>query len=172
MLKYLTPTLQAVRVVLKERKYLIGFITLSVAIFWLFIYIPVKNIPGNDFAFQLSIMSIQDKILTIILSILVALSLVMNIYAFRLKRSAKVGLSMVSQGGGGLFSGVVASIFGTATCAACVSSIFGFLGIGGVFFLLEYRTHIVLISIVLLLISIYFTSAKVLGICKSCGIRT
>lgn len=164
-------TILAVKIVLKDKKYLAAFLFLSAAIFWLFIYIPVRNIPGNDFAFQLSIMTFWDKILMGLLSILVALSILMNIYAFKLKRSAKVGISMVGQGGGGLFSGVVASVFGTATCTACVASIFGFLGTGGVLFLLEYRTQIVLISIVMLLISLYFTSAKVLGICKSCGIK-
>lgn len=161
----------AIKVVLRDKKYLAAFLFLSVAIFWLFIYIPVKNIPGNDFAFQLSIMTLQDKILLVILSLLVSLSIVMNVYAFKLKRSAKVGISMVGQGGGGLFSGAAASIFGTATCASCVASIFGFLGTGGVLFLLEYRTQIVLVSAVLLLISIYFTSAKVLGVCKSCGVK-
>lgn len=164
-------TILAIKLVLRNKNYLAGFIVLSLAIFWLFIYIPVKNIPGNDFTFQLSIMTLQDKLLSGLLSVLVSLSLVMNVYAFKLKRSAKVGISMVGQGGGGLFSGIVASVFGTATCAVCVSSLFGFLGTGGVLFLLEYRTQIVLASIVLLLISLYFTSAKVLGICKSCGIK-
>lgn len=125
-------TILAIKVILRNKNYLAGFIVLSIAIFWLFIYIPVKNIPGNDFTFQLSIMTLQDKLLSGLLSVLVSLSLVMNVYAFRLQRSAKVGISMVGQGGGGLFSGVIGSIFGTATCAACVSSIFGFLGIDGV----------------------------------------
>lgn len=164
-------TILAIKVVLRNKNYLAGFIVLSLGIFWLFIYIPVKNIPGNDFAFQLSIMTLQDKLLSGLLAVLVSLSLVMNVYAFKLKRSTKIGISMVGQGGGGLFSGIVASVFGTATCAACISSIFGFLGTGGVLFLLEYRTQIVLASIVLLLISLYFTSAKVLGICKSCGVK-
>lgn len=164
-------TILAIKVVLKDKKYLAAFLFLSLAIFWLFIYIPVRNIPGNDFAFQLSIMTFQDKILMGLLSILVALSILMNIYAFKLKRSTRIGISAVGQGGGGLFSVVVASVFGTATCASCVAAIFGFLGTGGVLFLLAYRTQIVLVSIVLLLISLYFTSAKVLGICKNCGIR-
>lgn len=164
-------TILAIKLVLGNKNYLAGFIVLSLVIFWLFIYIPVKNIPGNDFTFQLSIMTLQDKLLSGLLSVLVSLSLVMNVYAFKLKRSAKVGISMLGQSGGGLFSGIVASVFGTATCAACVSSLFGFLGTGGVLFLLEYRTQIVLVSIILLLISLYFISAKVVGICKSCGVR-
>lgn len=164
-------TILAIKLVLRNKNYLVGFIVLSLVIFWLFIYIPVKNIPGNDFTFQLSIMTLEDKLLSGLLSVLVSLSLVMNVYAFKLKRSAKVGISMLGQSGGGLFSGIVASVFGTATCAACVSSLFGFLGTGGVLFLLEYRTQIVLVSIILLLISLYFISAKVVGICKSCGVR-
>ncbi|MBI2334558.1 hypothetical protein HYU96_02040 [Candidatus Daviesbacteria bacterium] len=164
-------TFRAVKVVLKNPKYLTGWLVLSLAILGLFIYIPIKNIPGNDFTFQLSIMTLQDKILTALLAMGVSLSLVMNIYAFKLTRSKKLSISIIGQSGGGFLSGVVASIFGTATCAACVFTLFGFLGTAGVFFLLEYRTWIVLISLIILLISLYFISAKVLGICRSCGIK-
>lgn len=67
-MRQITQIIQVIKVVLKDRKYLVGFVFLSLAIFWLFIYIPVKNIPGNDFAFQLSIMTIQDKVLMGLLS--------------------------------------------------------------------------------------------------------
>jgi len=171
MNKYLVQTIQAIKVVLRDRKYLIGFILVSISTFWLFIYIPVKNIPGNDFAFQLSIMSKQDFLLLAILSLLTSLSVTMNVYPVRNKPSVKAGISLAGQSGTGLLSGIVGFLFGTATCASCVASIFGFLGVGAVFFLLDHRVLIVSLAILLLLISLYFTSRRVLGICDNCKVK-
>lgn len=161
----------ASRIVLSERKYLTGFLVLALLFFSLLVYIPIRSIPGNTLVFQLALMGIKDYALLIILSLLTSLSLVMNFfYALKLKYGAKEGISLVSQGGIGSFAGVVGSIFGTATCASCVASIFGFLGFGGVLFLLKYRNFVALAAIILLLVSLHFTSKRVLGVCEACGV--
>lgn len=158
----------AVKLVLSNRNYLFTMIFLAIGLFWLFIYIPVRSVPGNDFAFQLSILRPGEVVLLTILSTLTALSLTFNIFALSHKSSLQTGASMIGQGATGFFSGMLATVFGSATCAYCVSAIFGFLGVGSVFFLLDYRTPITLGAITLLLISLYFTSRKVLGICEAC----
>lgn len=170
-MKYANIYFLAAKQILSIKNYLIGLVFLAPAIFWLLLYIPVRTIPGNDFAFQLSILTTKDRVLLITLSLFTALSIIMNIFVLRNKLTTKNSLSMAGQGGTGLLSGVIGSVFGTASCASCVASVFGFLGIGGVLFLLQYRTWIATTSIVLILISLYFTSRKVLGICESCRVR-
>lgn len=170
-MKYANIYLLAVKQVLSIKSYLIGLVFLAPAIFWLLLYIPVRTIPGNDFAFQLSILIARDRVLLTTLSVLTALSIVMNIFILRNKPTTQNSFSTAGQGGTGLLSGVIGSVFGTASCASCVASIFSFLGMGGVLFLLQYRTWITTTSIVLILISLYFTSRKVLGICESCRVR-
>lgn len=160
----------ASKLVFSDKKYLFGFLVAAFAMFWLLLYIPIKTVPGNDLGFQLSILTPKDWFLFIILPALTALSIVMNVYILKHKRSIQDGASMAGQGGGGFLSGMVASVFGTAICASCVASIFGFLGVGGVLFLLQYRTYITVAAIILLLISLYFTSRRVLNACESCRI--
>lgn len=162
--------LSASKLVFSDKRYLFGFLIAAFAMFWLLLYIPIRTIQGNDLVFQISILTPKDWFLFTILPALTALSIMMNIYIFRHKRSAQAGISMVGQGGTGFFSGLVASVFGTATCAACVASIFGFLGVAGVLFLLKYRTIITIGAIILMLVSLYFTSKRVLSVCESCRI--
>ena len=162
--------LSANKLVFNDKRYFLGFLAAAFVMFWLLLYIPIRTVPGNDLAFQLSILTPKDWLLFTILPVLTALSVVMNIYILKNKGSAQDGAAMAGQGGTGFLSGVIASVFGTATCASCVASIFGFLGVGGVFFLLQYRTAITTGAIILLLISLYFTSKRVLNACESCRI--
>lgn len=161
--------IRAFKTVLTDIKSLFIFLTISIILFWMFLAIPVLTIPGNDFAFQLSILPRHEIILLVVLAISTALSLTFHIFVFRHKATVATSISFAGQGGIGSLSGIVASMFGTATCASCVASIFGFLGVGGVLFLVQYRTPITIGAIMLLLISLYFTSRKVLGVCEDCN---
>ena len=163
--------LSASKLVFTDKLYLLGFLVVAFVMFWLLLYIPVRAIPGNDLKFQLSILTPKDWFLFTALPVLTALSIIMNIYILKIKRSAQDSISMAGQGGTGFLSGVIASVFGTATCASCVASFFGFLGVGGVLFLVQYRTFITVGAITLMLISLYFTSKRVLNACEECRIR-
>ncbi len=165
----LTIYFEGIKLVLKQRIYLASFAVISSLLLWFFIYIPVRNVPGNDFAFQLTLFKPQDFLLLITLALLTSLSINMNVYSFRQRATVSTGVSAISQGGVGGFAGIIASIFGTATCSTCVASLFGFLGIGTVFFLLDNKNYIVLASILLVLFSLYFTSKKVLHVCEECN---
>ena len=170
MKQYQFYLLSANKLVFSDKRYLFGFFLAAFTMFWLLLYIPIRSVPGNDLAFQLSILTPKDWLLFTILPALTALSIMMNIYIFRHKKSAQDGVSMAGQGGTGFLSGIIASVFGTATCASCVATIFGFLGFSGVLFLLQYRTAITTGAIILMLISLYFTSKRVLNACESCRI--
>lgn len=160
----------ASRIVLNDKNYLAGFLIVAVGFFWLFLYIPVRIIPGNDFAFQLSILRPNDIFLLVLLSLLSALSLTFHFYMLRRKSVTKSITLTIGGGFLGGTAGIVGSLFATASCAACVATLLSFLGVGTVFFLLGYRQLIITFSIVLMLVSLHFTARKVLGICDVCSI--
>ena|SRR3972149_11166900 len=159
---------KASQIVFEKRHFLALFLVIAVSLFLFFLSLPVRNVPGNSFAFQLSILKFEGVLLLATLAALTSLSMVMNLYLLLEQRDARSGVSLVGHGGLGGLGGFVASVFGTASCLTCVSSIFGFLGIGGVLFLVQYRRTITVIAILLLAISLHFTSQKVLGWCEQC----
>ncbi len=171
MKKSLSFYLQTFRIVFASRRYVLGFITISILLFWLFLYIPVTLIPGNDFAFQLSILAAKDIFSLGFLAILTALSLLLHVYLLQ----RKVGASQISLTMGSGLAGstiaVVGSLFATASCAACIATLLGFLGVGTIFFLIDHRQLIIVFSVIMMLISLHFTAQKVLGVCEICNIN-
>lgn len=161
----------ASKLVFTNKRYFLWFLVLAFAMFWLLLYIPIRTIPGNDLAFQISILTPKDWFLFTILPVLTALSILMNIYILKNKASARDGAAMAGQGGTGFFSGIIASVFGAASCTSCVVSIFGFLGVAGVLFLLQYRAVITTAAIILMLVSLHLTSKRVMNVYDSCGVK-
>ncbi|MBI4129788.1 hypothetical protein HY468_00575 [Candidatus Roizmanbacteria bacterium] len=158
--------IRAIKQVLKEKNRFVAFGLLTVTAFWIFVSIPVRQIPGNTYAFQLSLFSYVDWALLLLLSALTGLSLTMNSVIIRNEIKRSLRASTVGRSSFGLLSGIAGSLFGpSASCASCVSAIFGFLGMGGVLFLLQYRQAIVIVSILIMLVTLYYSSKKVLGIC-------
>lgn len=108
----------------------------------------------------------QDYLTITILSLLYALFIPMQVYAFRQKQEY-AGLGTAVGGGvGTLFAGIA----GTAFCASCLAPLLGLFGIGfgGVLFVLEYRLHFVIAIVLLMLAAIYYTARKIKNICKTC----
>lgn len=63
----------ATKTVLREKRYLLIFLLFLPVIFFVFILIPVTVIPGNDFAFQLSIFAAKDYALLSVLAPFISL---------------------------------------------------------------------------------------------------
>ena len=161
----------ASKIVLSKKSYLFGFLFLIPLAFLFFILIQVWTIPGNSFTLQTSILAPKDYLLMVILAFLVSLFLVMQVFIFRNSFSTKAKLVSVGSSGLGGYSVMFAAVLGTATCASCLVALFGFLGFGGIVFLMNNQPYIVGISLILLLISLYFLSRKVNGVCESCRIE-
>lgn len=152
---------KSIKNVISKRNYFIILLVTSLIFLTLFILLPVFFIPENNLVFQLKVFTPLNYITMFVFSALVGLMISMQIYNHRIKKSLK------NVGGGffGSISGFVAGIFGTASCPICVAAIFGFLGTGTVFFLIEKQWYVMIISLFLILLSIYLTS---LGIEKNC----
>jgi hypothetical protein len=144
-----------------QKLYLPIFLVLCGILYSSLVFLPGKNI---------KFFNIFDYSLIFILSVLTVYSLIIHSFLFFKQKSLKSAVLVLGQGGMGSISGIIASAFTTATCAACLSGILGFLGVGTLYFLLDNRLLITLTTIILLLVSIYFASQKVLGICKVCRI--
>ncbi|MEK7510525.1 MAG: hypothetical protein AAB567_03175 [Patescibacteria group bacterium] len=158
----------ATKTVLTAKRYLLIFFVLFPIAFLVFILIPVLAIPGNDIAFQLSIFTSKDYTLLIVLAPLISLVITMQIFIFRRNKNIKENLKSAGVGAAGSYSGVIGTVFATASCSSCVAVLFGFLGTGAVFFAVENRWLFVSLAIGLMLISLYFAARKINKVCTSC----
>lgn len=140
-------------------------------LFALFIVLLVKATPGNDILFQLQIMQWSDYLLMGSLAVLSALLLIMQVYSVRQSRDARTVAGALSRGSVGSLPAFLATILGTASCSACVASLFGFLGLGGILFILEYRWWFVAASLVVILLAIVLTARKIEQLCAACGVQ-
>ncbi len=145
---------------------ILGFV-LSIFFLFLYISIPVFVVPGNSYEFFLSATPKFELFLIFILAVLIGIVFTLQIYSWKNGQKSKKNTAFSVAG---FFSGAVSSIFSTATCVNCVSTIFSFLGFGGVLFLVENRFQIISVSILIVLISLFFISKKIAYGCKSCGV--
>ena len=148
-------------------KYRLLFIGIALAMFFLFILIPVLVVAGNSFGFQLSLLTFQDFVLLAFLSLLNSLFLTMQV---RLWKSPKATVQGIGKGIGGSAGALFAGIAGSAFCASCLAPFFALFGIGfsGVLFTLQYRFYFVAIIVTLMLVAIYLTSKKIVNACDDC----
>lgn len=163
----------ATKKVLSDRRYLAGFILITAVVFSLLFWIQVKTVPGNDGRFQIALFGWKDWAILSVIGLLNALFITIEIYSFNLKRSVVQagGISTgIITGGIGTSSGILASIFSTASCSLCVSAIFGFLGANTVVFLVDNRTYVVFVTVVLLLLSLFLSARRFHNTCQACGL--
>ena len=158
----------AAKTVLTAKNYLLIFFVLSPVIFFIFVLVPVVAIPGNDFAFQLSVFALKDYVLLSVLAPLISLVIAMHIFVFRRNKNIRENIKSAGVGAAGSYSGIIATVFATASCSSCVAVLFGFLGTGAVFFAVENRWLFVSLAIGLMLVSLYFIARKINKVCVSC----
>lgn len=154
---------RAMKILVSEKVNVVIAFVASVMAFLLFLSIPVFVIPGNDYAFQLSLLSTFEIGIYIILALVTGLIVSMQVYIFRHMRTVK------AQGIGGVASNVVASLFVIKTCPMCLAGLFGLFGIsvGTGAALLAHSTEIAIASIALAGVSLYL-SCKNMGKCERC----
>ena len=163
-----THIIAASRALFREKVYCLLLIPVGLVVFAIFVTIPAIAIPGNTLALQLSLYTLQSYLTLGVLSVLAALFVLMNVYAYRRAKAAKERLGVIAKGGVGGVLGTLASIFGAATCPMCVGALFSFLGFGTVGFLVQYQWWVFFAALAFMLLALYFTSRKVNGVCASC----
>lgn len=166
---FISYILEASKMTLTNKKLLTVFLVLWTLLFATMFSIPLNVIPGNDIKFQAAIFTGRDYALLSMLSFLSSLVITMQINIFKNKFMTSKNVGNTAVGGLGVFSGIFSSIFASATCAMCVGSLFGFLGFGTVLFLVENRWSILTGAIILLFISLYLASRRLVEGCQSCA---
>lgn len=160
----------AIKEVLAKRIYLLFALVIAIFFFGVFIFIPLVTIPGNDLRFQLSIYSRENYVLMTLLAILVGVNFSMQIYAAKKQKALRKSLPVLQGAALSGASGIFGSVIGTASCASCLASLFGFIGLGtgSVFFVINNQNYFLWGSILILLVSLYFSAQKINKVCVSC----
>jgi len=160
--------IHAARLMLSSKKHLVIVICSSIFMFFLAVLIPAVTIPSNTVEFQLSLLSEESALLTILFSILFGISMGMHSYASKMSKLRK-GAVVGERAGTGFFS-FIGTLFAGKLCPMCLSAIFGFLGLGAsaVFFVLSFTVPILFASMLLILISIYFAGKRIANACENC----
>lgn len=169
--------ISAIATVLRRRAYLLVSFTASATFLLLFMYFPdiVTVISGSSLlaknAVSLSVFSTPwwGYGLTILLALLLGLLFSLQVYVFRNLKARPV-----TEAGAGFLagvSGIGATIFGSATCVACLSALLAFVGPGTIVFFIGYRWHIMALSVGVTLASLYLVANRIQGNCEDCKIR-
>ena len=160
--------LAASKVVLQERRYTVWLAVLAILFIAAYVFIPVWLTPGNSIAFQLQILRPKDYALFVVLSSVTALLVVMQAYIIGKSRARKNIAAAVGSGGAGVYSALFGGLLATAACSSCVAVLLGFLGAGGVLFVVNYRWYFIAGAIALVLVALYFTARRIVGLCEDC----
>lgn len=155
--------------VLAANNYRFWFIVLFTVFIAGYIFLPVWLTPGNDLKFQLSLLQVRDYVLFIVLAASASLFVLMQVFLF--SRSRKKRASLVAKGGIGVFGALFGGLLATAACSSCIAAILGFLGAGSTFFVLENQPYVAGGAIALVVIGLYFSARKVVGICDDCRLQ-
>lgn len=125
---------------------------------------PVYAIPGNDLAFWFKITPWWAYALIIVFSFAIGLLFTMQMYIFKHPNSA----IDKTKGVGSIIATILAGLYSTAVCIACVGSLFAFIGAGAILFLADHQNELILLSLFTTVMAIYFTSKKVNYNCEFC----
>ena len=151
------------KLVFSKKRNVVFFILIQVALFSLFSIVPALVSPHITISSQFRLYSNFDHAFMGILSIIASLNIVLNLHDIKSNAKTKKIAGMSSIGG-------FAALIGTATCPSCLISIFGFMGVGTLFFMVKYRLVISGVAVLVMLLALNHTSKKVVGKCERCNI--
>ena|SRR3989338_6651630 len=149
-----------------DKKYFHVFLLVSFISAVLYIAVPVFAIPGNTLLFWLEIMPWWGYLVLLFFSFSLGLLTTMQIYL----SSQRHTVSEASKGIANLVAVIISGLYSTAACAACITTVFAFLGSGVTFFINAHRWEFTGLSITFLLLSIYLASKRINDNCEDCKV--
>ena len=136
-------------------------IALALAVFALFVMVPVWSTPGNDVAFQLSLIKPATFAAMVLLSVTNATLISMHLFL----RRAKATVATKEAVGGLALLG--SSVLATLGCVSCYSSILSVFGLGGVIFFGTYGLSISAAIVAISLYAVWMTAKRIEGECST-----
>ncbi|HLC47576.1 MAG TPA: hypothetical protein VJI13_00745 [Candidatus Norongarragalinales archaeon] len=160
--------MEALALTFLERGYALIGILAAAAMACLYVFLPITLVPGNSLGFFLEITPWWGLLTIFMLAGLMGILIAMQAYVIRNTKSKDA--KEIGSGIGAFVSSIISGLFATASCAACVSVLFSFMGTAGIFFLLEHRIEITLFGFAMVTISIYLTARRINNHCEECKI--
>ena len=162
--------LKVVYIVLSKKKYL-AIAVCSALVMLLLYVISLSSITPRILSDTMMIKSVLSNsflqlALIILLAILFGVWLAMQLY-LRWETKANKTIPVITASGS-IFSGFLGGLGALGGCPACLVIIAAVIGSTATTFIFEYRTPIALLSITLILLSIYVTSESIKNKCKWC----
>lgn len=159
---------KAFKMVYGERRY----ITITALAFLFFLslnyYALVYAVSGSSLTIFIETSAWWQIALPLLLSALIAILVGMQAWMLR-KHFTKSTMTEASTGVFSSFAGMMGSVFGSAGCLSCLTTLFGFLGTGTLLFLAKYRYPLIGGSMLMLLFSIYMTAKNIT--CDACAVK-
>lgn len=163
--------LSASRIVFSHKPYILLSIFAAVFMFSLLIFVPVGHVSATVLYYQVTSLDPGSLFSIGLFSVVWGILIAMHVY--RLKKTHSPRPKTLGQGIVSMLSSLMAGIFGSAVCVACVSILFGFLGLPVIAFLLAYRQEFFFLSCIIAFLSLYFSSQAIVSHqnCAACRIR-
>ncbi len=163
---YEIPFIAAYKKVFARSRAFIETILVTLAIFALFVLVPVWTTPGNDVSFQLHLISWPTYVLMGALSVLNGVLIQMQLY-LRRHRLVEAGVKQATT-----FIGILGTSFlSTLACASCYSSLLAFFGLSGTVFIVTNRWWFAAAALALTAFALAHTSRRVMGLCAACEVK-
>lgn len=164
----ITSTREAIQLTLKSRKHLLLTIAFILIMMGLAVYVPSVITPGNTIEFQISLLTFNDALIMLLFSFLVGLSMGMHIYAADILKTNNTAMILEETSTG--IVGMLSTMLSGPLCVSCLVTIFSLIGLGAgsALFVLEHRTKIQLVSLVLISASIYIAGKRINRNCELC----
>ena len=103
--------------------------TSALALFCLYLFVPVWFVAGNTLSLELGLISPFNYALLVALALVTGILFALELFSFR--RSRTQGLRVVGEGGTGIIASIVGGVLATASCGCGVGLMLGAIGLGG-----------------------------------------
>ena len=154
------PILSAIKTVFTRPRHWVEALCIAIAIFALFVMVPVWTTPGNSIPFELHLIPWGVYILMIALALLNGVLIEMQLYIRRHQLAPATGKHAATAAGI-----AISSLFATIGCAACYSSLLALLGLGGTAFVVTNRWWFAATALGLTCVALVYTVRRVTGNC-------
>ena len=153
--------------VFRDRTYQIVAVTSTLALFSLYLFVPVWLVPGNTLSFELGLISPLSYVLLAALALMTGVLLALELFSFR--RSRAQGFRTVGTGGTGIIASFTGGVLAVASCGCGTGLLLGVIGLGGgALFVAANQTSIVGLLLGIVIVGLYFSARRAAELCGTC----
>ena len=142
----------------------------AVALFAVYLFVPIWLVPSNSLALELSLVTPLGYGLLVALALMTGALFALEVFAFQRSRAQKVAAARDSVG---LIASLTGGILAAASCGCGVGILLGAVGLGGgTLFVAANQTAIVALMLVVVAVGLYFSARRAAGLCATCRVSS